>query len=292
MANDNGIKKTKGTDRLINPVGSNQANDGIQQFAQDLFPDTQLKKQAGKGGGVGKFFKDVFKKRTGTGSPVETATREIGESQARIKELEPLEASGIGPKRSRGKGVGTVFEERIPSDITRKSLPKEVDKKLIKAGIDPKTAGSLLKRSRTPTSADLKALKPGESIGNFSIAQAPVGGVQRGKKGPSVFSQKGIESLFGSAADLAKLFASKEFQERKASGIRAGAGLKAKRADTKAKTEQIKAESGLLKDLVESGADESLIKLVQDRLRERFKTTASSANEDQLLGIDRELNRG
>jgi hypothetical protein len=118
--------------------------------------------------------------------------------------------------------------------------------------------------------------------------------VQRGgrAKGSDIFTEKGIQSLFGSAADLAKIFASKEFQQRKAAGIRRGQAGKVRAADTKAKTDQIKAESGLLKDLVESGADESLISLVQDRLRSRFESDASSANETQLLGIDRELNRG
>ncbi len=64
-----------------------------------------------------------------------------------------------------------------------------------------------------------------------------------------IFSEAGIKDLFGSTAELARLFSSKEFQARKAKGIRAGATAKGKQADVKAKSERIKALTGVLEQL-------------------------------------------
>jgi hypothetical protein len=67
MANGTAIKKQKGVTGLINARGSNQANDGLQEFAEDLFPATQeVKKKKTRVGGV---------ERKGTGSFIESANQ-------------------------------------------------------------------------------------------------------------------------------------------------------------------------------------------------------------------------
>ncbi len=88
------------------------------------------------------------------------------------------------------------------------------------------------------------------------------------KKGAGVFTERGISELFGSAADLAKLFASPEFQQRKARGIQVAAGAKGRRADVKARSDQITALSGVLEDLSVSGGDnEALINRIQEQIQ-------------------------
>ncbi len=99
--------------------------------------------------------------------------------------------------------------------------------------------------------------------GNITHAAS---GVPSKKAG--VFTEKGINEIFGSAADLAKLFASKEFQQRKARGIQSAMGVKGRRADAKAKTDRITALSGVLEDLSVSGGDnESLMSRIQDQIQ-------------------------
>jgi hypothetical protein len=78
----------------------------------------------------------------------------------------------------------------------------------------------------------------------------------------------GSRGLFGSAAALAKLFTSKEFQERKAKGIQASASRKGARADAKAKNEKIKALSGVFKNLSETpGENEGLMEKVSTQIQ-------------------------
>lgn len=105
-------------------------------------------------------------------------------------------------------------------------------------------------------------------IGEFEKGGKTLRELAGDKKGAGVFTEQGIGELFGSAADLAKLFASKEFQQRKSKGIQSAAGVKGRRADVKAKTERIKALSGVLEDLSATGGDnEGLIGRIQEQIQ-------------------------
>jgi hypothetical protein len=76
-------------------------------------------------------------------------------------------------------------------------------------------------------------------------------------------SKKGL-GLFGSAAQLAKIFASKEFQQRKAKGIQAAAGIKGRRADVKQQTEQMKVYSTIRSKIAETDPDSPIIEQIDD----------------------------
>jgi hypothetical protein len=85
-----------------------------------------------------------------------------------------------------------------------------------------------------------------------------------GQQGASPFSQKGIGQLFGSAAELAKLFSSKEFQQRKARGIQGGAAAKGKRADVKAKADKAKALGTLREQISTSDPENPIIARIDE----------------------------
>jgi hypothetical protein len=105
------------------------------------------------------------------------------------------------------------------------------------------------------------------------------------RKSVSPFSEQGINQLFGSAADLAKLFSSKEFQSRKAKGIQQAAGAKGRRVDAKAKTEKIKALSGILEDLSASGGDnEGLMASVQEQIQRLISGGDGDGMSGEIIG--------
>lgn len=101
----------------------------------------------------------------------------------------------------------------------------------------------------------------------------------------AIEGKKDIGSLFGNAAELAKLFSSKEFQSRKAKGIQAAAGVKGRRADTKAKTERIKALSGVLEDLSATGGDnETLISRIQEQIQNLIAGDGGGGVSSDVVG--------
>jgi hypothetical protein len=188
--------------------------------------------------------------------------------------------AGDGVKRNRST---THFEQ--PTDGSPGTL-KRFRESAAKIGADDPSLSNVqaLSKSRrrtttpsdtslSPTGGTTRLVKPkAESLGRFTdqgeFTQDGVKLRGRQKKSVSPFSEQGIGQLFGSAADLAKLFSSKEFQQRKAQGVQAAAGIKGRRADTKAKTERIKALSGVLEDLSASGGDnEGLMARIQEQIQ-------------------------
>lgn len=120
-------------------------------------------------------------------------------------------------------------------------------------------------------------------IGEFKKGGKTLRELAGAKRGADIFSEKGISELFGSAADLAKLFTSKEFQQRKALGIQSAAGVKGRRADTKAKTERIKALSGVLEDLSLSGGDnEGLMARIQEQIQSLISGDGGGASSEVI----------
>jgi hypothetical protein len=210
--------------------------------------------------------------------------------------LAPLTQSNIGPKRN----GGSVFEQPVPSDITKRNVLNEVNRAFAAKGISPERATGLIKRMQTPSLDDISKLKPGESIGNFSIATTPRGsklgtggeftpeggrfGVRRTGGKPSIFSQKGIENFFQELANP-------EFRKQIATQRSASATRKGQRADAKALNERIKTIDSVIKGEREAGAsEEDLAPLL--RQRETFLQKAGGGVvgiEDQRIQIFNQL---
>jgi hypothetical protein len=186
-----------------------------------------------------------------------------GRTTLRREEIEP-------DLRERFRETPEFFApEEVEKPTSR--LVEERERKRIAGEIGVRPVGAGVTRARPPVEEfaegdvarrDLTKLKRGEKIGRLTIGRetAEEEALRKfgiGRKGePSVFSEEGIRRLFGSAAELAKVFASPEFQERKAKGIQAATAAKGRQADIKARNERIKALGDLRKSLIESGEEE------------------------------------
>ncbi len=223
--------------------------------------------------------------------------REVVKSRAKatkekaFERMSTKEQLGVMQKESKAKKK-EFFEEKIG---TREGEvgPKQRQTITDQSFRSPKEGGisqvALAKRASEPSLEDISKLKPGESVNNFAIAKRPVGGRKRTQPFGTVAD---INQVFGSAAELAKIFTSKEFQERKAKGIRAGAALAGSRADEKALVDRMKAEASVIKDLTEAGVEEDALKGILERLQSRFKSPEEQENTAQLLDIDAQLSGG
>jgi len=236
-------------------------------------------------GGTGKsgtsrksFGKFLSKERVALPDPTDTA----GQLQTITRATKDIRGvAGAGPQRAgfsrgiqKGKPIRRDIIDDRPESIlkvggTDRGEPK--DKNII-------TSKSVLKGTK---------LKGGgfTDQGSFKKGGKTLREISKQGKKVSPFSEQGIEQLFGSAADLAKLFTSKEFQSRKAKGIQSAAGVKGRRADTKAKTEKIKALSGVLEDLSASGGDnEGLMANVQEQIQNLISGNDGSGPSGEVLG--------
>lgn len=174
-----------------------------------------------------------------------------------------------------------------PDDPTKSNIQIKAERLSGAAkGLVTKEAGGL--RPAGGTNRLVPKIGQGGSFtdqGSFKKGGKTLREISKQGKRVSPFSEKGIEELFGSAADLAKLFTSKEFQSRKAKGIQSAAGVKGRRADTKAKTDKIKALSGVLEDLSTSGGDnEGLMASVQEQIQNLISGNDGSGPSGEVLG--------
>jgi hypothetical protein len=185
------------------------------------------------------------------------------------------------------KPTSQLFEER-----KRKQQVSDVGVKPVGTRRPTTFAQKAVEQGDVSAGRDLNKLKRGESIGNFAIGRETAAeeaerkfGVKRGGK-PSVFSEQGIRELFGSAADLAKVFASPEFQERKARGIQAAAGRKGRQADIKARNEKIKTLGDLRQSLIESGEEEgsTMLQKIDAQLQSVIQGSSGS-DVSQKIGV-------
>jgi hypothetical protein len=115
--------------------------------------------------------------------------------------------------------------------------------------------------------------------GHVTIHHSRPGGAG---KPVSPFSEKGINQIFGSAAELAKLFSSKEFQSRKAKGIQNSAAVKGRQADVKAKTEQLKAYGSVRSQLAESDPENPLIAKIDEIIQADLMGDGGGPNPEML----------
>jgi hypothetical protein len=148
--------------------------------------------------------------------------------------------------------------------------------------------------------------KAGSGSGNFSISSTTraqesrlgskgeaFGGSARGSQKASPFSQKGMESFFGNMENLANKILSPEYQKQVASARTAATTRKGKLADSKAKTERMKAYGSMIKDLSESGGNESVIKMLENKIttegaEEDIDPMAKFASQLSEMGLPRE----
>jgi hypothetical protein len=120
------------------------------------------------------------------------------------------------------------------------------------------------------------------------------GGSARGAgKAPSPFSQKGMEAFFGNMESLASKILSPEYQKQVASARTAATTRKGKLADTKAKTDRMKAYGSMIKDLSESGGNEDVIKMLESKIttegiEEDIDPMAKFASQLAEMGLPRE----
>ncbi len=183
------------------------------------------------------------------------------------REAFKLEGPGIKPELFPEPAKKTPATRTVDRNIAgglREITPPRPIEKVTPGGIRTKPIG------------DPTKLKPGESIGRFSIGRTTAEqenlrllGRKAGK--PGVFTAKGIENIFSSARDLATFFASPEFQkgQRKARG--AALGAKGRRADLKLQNERIQALSGILK----TTADPERRSLLQEQISKMIETTSA-----------------
>jgi hypothetical protein len=128
----------------------------------------------------------------------------------------------------------------------------------------------------------LGKVKPGEFIdSNFQIAAQPAGGTQRKGKQPGIFTQAGTEAFFQSAGDLAQKFLSPEFQKQLATQRTAASTRKGARADSKAKTDRIKALTGVLSSVQEGGGDPEL----EESLRTKLSQLSGTGIQDPRIRV-------
>jgi hypothetical protein len=201
-------------------------------------------------------------------------------------------AGAKGPQRA-GFAKGFSLDKPIRHDIIddRPASIKEIGgtsrgKVVESSGVDKGTAKLTVTKGKRLTAARRKeiAAGAGSEISEQQRKKLGIGEFTKGK-GASVFSERGINELFGSAADLAKLFTSKEFQSRKAKGIQQAAGAKGRRVDAKAKTERIKALSGVLEDLSASGGDnEGLMASIQEQIQNLISGNNGDGMSGEVLG--------
>lgn len=183
------------------------------------------------------------------------------------------------------KPSAQLFKER-----KQKQLAKEVRVKPVGTVRARPTFAQRAKEQGDVQFQDLSKLKRGESIGNITIGRETAAeeaqrkfGVKR--KGTSnIFSQQGIRALFGGAADLAKIFASSQFQQRKARGIRSATARKTRAADSKAINEKIKALGDLRSQLIDAGGESDLIGKIDAQLQ-RIIGGQDQSDTVQKIGV-------
>ncbi len=225
----------------------------------------------------------------------QSGTIRFGRNQTNLGGRSVLEDTGrdVSPESSRKFRESPEFFQKEEVELSTPELLAKRTAEPVKAdvGVKPVTGAVRVKEAKAvPKFGDVTKLKRGESIGNVSIgretaseeAQRKFGVKPKGKA--SVFSAEGIRSLFGSAADLAKVFASTEFQERKAKGLQAGAGAKGLRADAKAKTEKIKALGSVRSQIAESDLESPLLQKIDAQIQSLI-TGADASDTSQKIGV-------
>lgn len=132
------------------------------------------------------------------------------------------------------------------------------------------------------------AMKPGSSIGNFSIGRRTAADDNARLGGGGTFTKAGVKGIFQSSAKLAKLFATPEYQESINKGPRQRRASKEVRANQKAVNERVKALGTLKTQLTESGEapDSSIMQTIDKQLQEQFTGGADRGNVEKvgLLG--------
>ena len=230
--------------------------DRVQTIDLGSNPATQRGKSGAKKNG------NVTSRSVQTGGAGDGVKRQRGRSTTHFEQP----TAGTGATRRKFRESAGFFAGDEPTKPTTQIL---AERKASGAGIKPpspvKTGGTV----RPPVSDKQKAtsLSRITDQGEFKKGGKTLSELAA-KRGAGVFTEQGINELFGSAADLAKLFSSREFQERKAKGIQSAAGVKGRRADAKAKTDRITALSGVLEDLSATGGDnEALIGRIQEQIQ-------------------------
>jgi hypothetical protein len=94
-----------------------------------------------------------------------------------------------------------------------------------------------------------------------------------------------VSPAFASASRLAQIFASPEFQNRKAKGIRQGAAAKGARADVEAKTERMKVVAGAIEKFSLVPGNEAVIK----SLTEQFQELSQGRGEEDAAVASNQL---
>jgi hypothetical protein len=215
-------------------------------------------------------------------------SRVVGGGAAAAKRAQ----TGRRAKRAFESGAATKDMKgfAVPSEV---DLRTEAEKKTVTPWEALEKKGqSKLMQERLGTAG---RFKPGDKVsfeggGSFAIAGQPraqegrlgkgganFGGQRGGAKKPSVFSQKGMESFFGNMGSLAETILSPEYQkqvrdERNAATSRAG-----RLADTKARTDKMKAYASMIKDISEADPDSPAIPTLQEQLQ---KMTSGDAEAD------------
>ena len=124
-------------------------------------------------------------------------------------------------------------------------------------------------------------------IGEFEKGGKTLRELATAKKGAGVFTEKGIRELFGSAADLAKMFASPEFQKKQRQARTTRIRSKSRLAELKSIDSSIKALSGALAGTEISG-DEGLKSTLSQQLADAVsqRQQVSSGGGTSRRGAD------
>jgi hypothetical protein len=272
--------------RSINPNGNSPEKNVISKDQQKVAGTTPTTRDLAQGRSTLRpestdiDFRDKFRKSEQFGQKEDITKPSTGMKITGGTDVTKVQAVGKSPK---GKDAGALKRTVTPFE----ALEKGGQSKLMQARLN-------------------RFSKAGSGSGNFTIASqtraqesrlgsggAASGGVHRGGKAPSIFSAKGMESFFGNMGNLANKILSPEYQKQVKDARTAATNKAGQRADIKAKTDRMKAYGSMIKDLSDSGGNEDVIKMLENKIttegaEENIDPMAKFASQLAEMGLPRE----